>query len=80
MVSLGNGYSTCREHGGTFAGYPAAYAHLERDHPQLVELLKGARAIPVPEGADPDRIADVIAHEQPNRAARRRAMRERCDP
>lgn len=77
MMPLGDGYSTCREHGGRFAGHLAALDHLEHEHADLVDQIRRVRVIPLAEGQDP---AQAIAHEQPNRAARRRAMRERCEP
>lgn len=75
MVSLGDGYSTCREHGGRFTGPAAAFDHLETEHPELVDQLMRAVVVPLAEGDNP---ADVIAAHEPNRA-RRRAMRK-CQP
>lgn len=72
MVRTGSGFSTCKEHGGSYAGDLDAFAHLEREHPQLVAQLLGSRIVAVAEDDDP---ADVIARQQPNRAARRRAAR-----
>ncbi len=72
MVRTGDGFSTCKEHGGSYAGDLAAFAHLEDEHPALLAQLSRARVVPLAEGDDP---ADVIARQEPNRAARRRAAR-----
>lgn len=68
MVNLGGGYSTCREHGGRFTGPAMALDHLATEHPELVDRLRRAVALPLAEGDDP---RDVIANAQPNRAQRR---------
>lgn len=73
MVKLREGWSTCREHGGEYAGHLGALDHLEREHADLVAQLVRSRVVPLAEGQSP---TDAMAREQPNRA-KRRAMR-RC--
>jgi hypothetical protein len=68
MVNLGDGVSTCREHGGRYYGAPAALDHLERDHPDLLDVLRRAVVVIPNEDESAD---DAIARAQPNRRARR---------
>lgn len=63
MVKTRAGFSTCREHGGEYAGDLGALTHLEDEHPELVALLSRAVMVPVPEDGQPP---------TPNREQRRR--------
>lgn len=64
MVKLGDGLSTCREHGGQFAGDLAALDHLRNEHPKLFAQLMAGHGRMV----DPDTLPPA-----PNRAQRRAA-------
>lgn len=64
MIKLRDGVSSCREHGGEYAGDLAALDHLQTEHPDLAKMLAGAVMLPVPDGENP-------APPSPNRAARR---------
>lgn len=67
MVKTEPGFSTCREHGGEYAGDLGAIEHLQAEHPDLWRMLSGAVMVPIPEDGQPP---------APNRA-QRRAKRER---
>lgn len=74
MVKLREGWSTCREHGGEYAGDLGAIEHIEDAHPELVAMLKRAVVVPM---RDDETAQHAIARAQPNRAQRRN-MKGRC--
>lgn len=73
MVATREGWSTCREHGGEYAGDVGALDHLTEHHSELVDRLKRYVVLAVPEGADPEHVIDRATTL--NRAQRRKAAR-----
>lgn len=75
MVKLEPGFSTCREHGGRFAGDLAALDHLTSDHPELVDRLRAAVVVPMHDGDDPAAVAAAFSNRRARRTKKGRHRR-----